>query len=146
MKNVLLIALMLCSIAITAQDSKGDRTESRKEMRQKMKDLTPEQVASLKTKKMTLQLDLTETQQAKVEELQLEIAKKRKEHFENRKDRKELTSDELFEKRSEMLDGKIALKAKMKSILTEEQYQKWEKGLRGKHKRMRKHTKKEGRS
>ncbi|QWX83084.1 hypothetical protein H0I23_11540 [Cellulophaga sp. HaHaR_3_176] len=94
---------------------------------------TPEQHATLSTKKMTLALDLNESQQTKIYNLNLDNAKVRKAKMEEFKtlrksdENKRLSSDERYKKESEMLDHKIAQKEKMKSILSKEQFEKWEK-------------------
>ncbi|GAB1858112.1 hypothetical protein MHTCC0001_29490 [Flavobacteriaceae bacterium MHTCC 0001] len=108
------------------------------------KDLTAEEVANLKTKKMTLALDLTETQQNKVYNLNLENAKLRKAHMEERKAKKESgeankpSKEERLAMMNKMLDHKIAIKAEMKDILNDEQYAKWEKMLAKRQSKMKK--------
>ena len=112
-------------------------------MMKKMAEMTPEQRADLKTKEMTLTLDLSDRQQEQVKALNLDLAQKRQNKIENRKDqkdRKELTSEELYEIRSARLDEAIRVKQEMKNILTEEQFAKFEtsvkhKKRRGMHKR-----------
>ncbi len=98
------------------------------------RDLNPEQIATLTTKKMTLDLDLNESQQSKIYELQLENAKTRMTKMEAHKKAKEnnesmtkLSSEERFAKKTEMLDHQIAQKKKMKAILNTDQFEKWEK-------------------
>jgi periplasmic protein CpxP/Spy len=98
------------------------------------RDLNPEQIATLTTKKMTLDLDLNESQQSKIYELQLENAKSRmtkmeahKKAKENSESMKKLSSEERFAKKTEMLDHQIAQKKKMKAILNADQFEKWEK-------------------
>ena len=70
MKHILLIAIALFTLNATAQQQKpqqkqGDRTE-RPQRINKFKDFTPEQMAELKTKKMTLDFDLTEAQKKEI--------------------------------------------------------------------------------
>ena len=84
-----------------------------------LKDLSPEQMATLRTKKMTLSLDLSKAQQDKVYALHLDEAKTRKEQRAKRNHNKgtekpNLSSDEKFNKMNERLDKKIAAKNKMK--------------------------------
>lgn len=141
MKNLVIALLLVCSVSAFAQSHKKDRKDSdgdRKEMRTKMSDLTPEQMAELSTKKLTLHLDLTAQQQVAVHKLELAKATKRKEHAENRKDRKErkeLSDTERFEMKTKRLDEQIANKREMKSILTEAQYEKWEKAHKQKNRK-----------
>ncbi|SDE90790.1 hypothetical protein [Cellulophaga baltica] len=115
--------------------------------REMKSEMTPDQMATLSTKKMTLALDLTESQQAKVYVLELEHATQRLEKMEARKKAREngttknLSSDQRYEMQSKMLDQRIEQKKKMKSVLTKEQFEKWEKmahhrnreGRKGKH-------------
>ena len=130
MKKLFLIALALVTIQVTAQHKKeghkkGDRME-------RMNDYTPEEMAELQTKKMTLHLDLNEAQQQKVMAINLENAKDRKSIIETRKKMKESNESEPISKedklkmKNDMLDKQIAMKQKMKSILDEKQYVKWE--------------------
>lgn len=120
----MLIAIALLTLTVSAQH-KNDRKEH-------LKDLSPEEIATLKTKKMTLHLDLTEAQQTAVKSLVLEEAKHRESL---RAKREEQKNDENFKKPSkeerlamanEHLDRQIAMKKKMKDILNDQQYEKWE--------------------
>ncbi|PKA97421.1 hypothetical protein B0O79_1082 [Flavobacteriaceae bacterium MAR_2009_75] len=126
MKKV--IVILLCMVGVTAMAQKGDNPE-----RGHMKELSPEQAATLQTKKLTLALDLDKNQQSKVMALNLEHAKMRKAKMEERKAAKEKgemkkpTADERYAMQNEKLDQMIAHKAEMKNVLSEEQYQKWQK-------------------
>ena len=145
MKNLVMIAVLIFGFNLMAQNPQLDKREHKKEMHQKMSDLTPEQVAAIRTKQMTLHLDLNKSQQLQIEKMELERAKKRKEKMATRKKRNELTADEIAANKMEMLDDKIATKKMLKSILTEDQFQKWEKSVhkKGEHKKGN-HFKKEG--
>lgn len=131
------IALMLM-VGLTSMAQRGPQEGNRG-----MKDLTPEQMATLQTKKMTLALDLTDTQQSKIMAMQLENAKTRKAKMEERKAKKEgeekvkPTTEERYAMQNERLDKKIAHKAEMKNILSDDQYVKWEKmhQRKGKHRK-----------
>jgi hypothetical protein len=126
MKNLAIACITLISLMSFAQQNGGEKDDFQKGSHPKMHHLRPEQMAVLSTKKMTLRLDLNESQQKEINKLELERAKKKKEYYENRKNRKNLTDAERFELKNEMLDAQIAHQTKMKSILTEEQYQKWQ--------------------
>lgn len=125
MKKLIMAILVLAGISATAQNHNmnGKRGE--------MKDLTPEQVATLQTKKMTLALDLNVSQQSKIKSILTEDAKTRKSKMEDFKARKEegkkMTADEKYTIQNTRLDYQIAQKNEMKSILTAEQFSKWEK-------------------
>lgn len=135
MRKVVLAALLLVGITAMAQE------QNRKEGRRQMADLTPEQMATLQTKRMTLALDLTEDQQSKIQEMFAKNAAERKAKMESYKASKErwetLSDDEKFALQNERLDKQIAHKEEMKSILNNEQYDKWEnmRHKRGKHRK-----------
>ena len=138
MKKILMAILVMATISVTAQD------HNMKGKRGNMKDLSPEQAATLQTKKMTLALDLNESQQSKIKTILTEDATARKAKMEERKANKEdgkkvLTADEKYAMQNERLDHQIARKEQMKSILNTDQYEKWvkmdaRKKMRGKGK------------
>jgi len=125
-----LIVLMVLMAGITAMAQKPERERGD---RGNMRDMTPEQIATLQTKQMTLALDLTDAQQKEIQSINLENAVKRSEKMNEMKARKEsgeakkLTSEEHYAMKTAMLDHQIAQKEKMKKILNKEQYMKWEK-------------------
>lgn len=136
MKKLLIGLLAILTLTTYGQENKFEQRAHKKELCEKRPDLSPKQMAELTTKKMTLHLDLSKTQQEEINKIELERAKKRKEQHENRENRKNLTDAERFDRKNEMLDVQIAHKKKMKSILTEEQYKKWQ---------SERHLKKDGR-
>ena len=83
MKKVILASLLLVGVAAMAQERNGKHRGNR------TGDLTVEQMASLRTKRMVLALDLTDAQQAQVLELNLENAKIKKSRMDGRKAKKE---------------------------------------------------------
>lgn len=135
MKNLFLTALLLSGVVLHAQ--RGEHSE--------MQDLSAEQIATLQTKKMTLALDLNESQQQDIQKFNEEQARIRKEAIAARNksgeddERKEPNADERFNHQVERLDRAIEHKAKMKDILSEEQFEKWEKiqMKKGHHRRMK---------
>ena len=149
MKKLVSTALVaLITVSVFAQDQKQERRHHRQ-------DFTVDQIAELQTKKMTLQLDLNNKQQDQIFEINKENAIERKQKIEARKaikeSKKELSSDEIFKRKSERLDKQIAHKAEMKKILSDEQYDKWEKTrkrrghhLKKKAAKRRMHHKKKG--
>ncbi|RIA10602.1 hypothetical protein OE09_2474 [Flavobacteriaceae bacterium MAR_2010_72] len=133
MKKILIILLALVTLQVTAQEKKKElRKEIRKERMESMQDLTPEEIATLQTKKMTLNYDLNESQQKQIMALNLEEAKLRTVKMEERKAMKANaektmpTKEDKLKMANERLDHQIALKAKMKTILNQEQFEKWE--------------------
>jgi len=133
MKKIVIILIAMVAMQVTAQDKKRDhQRDGQRAQMESMRDLSPEEIATLQTKKMTLHLDLNEAQQKKVETLFLEEAKLRKTKMEERKamkdssEKKQFTKEDKFKMMNERLDHQIEMKQKMKSILNDEQFEKWE--------------------
>ena len=136
-KLVSIVLVALFTISAFAQRQYG---------KQQRPDFTVAQMAELQTKKMTLQLDLNEQQQKQVLEINKVKAVDRKQKMEARKAAKEAnikpTSDEIFNIKNARLDKMIASKAEMKKILTEDQFETWEKSRKRKGRHMKKKGKK----
>ncbi|KAB1157463.1 hypothetical protein F7018_11095 [Tenacibaculum aiptasiae] len=138
MKKLIALFVFAVGFTLTTQAQKGKKGDFEK--------LTVEQQTELAVKKMTLKLDLTPAQQRKIKPLLAEKIAKRKAMHEKRKamkesgkERKKLTADERFAKKSAMLDAQIAFKADMKRILNEKQYERFEKmAAKMKHKAKKK--------
>ena len=132
MKKLILIAIAFIGLQAIAQEQKRQRPNNQ-ERSQKMMDLSAKDMATIQTKKMTLFLDLNESQQAKIQKINLENATKRKAMMAERKAKKESgeaqkpTQEQRLKMVNAKLDHQIAMKSKMKNILNEEQYAKWEK-------------------
>ena len=92
---------------------------------EKMKEMSPEQEATLWTKKMTLELDLNETQQDQMYALILEKARAKSQRFKNLP-KERPNEEQIFEMEVDRLDQKIAMKKALKSILTKKQFERWE--------------------
>lgn len=108
----------------------GTAQENQSKKRNASEKMSMEQRNELHLKKMTLELDLTPSQQKEIASLLAEQSKEREAKMAERKANKEtkkpLTSDEKFALQGKMLDKKIEMKAKMKKILNEKQMEKWE--------------------
>jgi hypothetical protein len=141
MKNLLIVLMTLFCFSTYAQQNGNIKGQ----MSQQKPDFSPEQMAELATKNMTLRLDLNEAQQKKVHKLQLERAVSRKAQFKNKAERKQLSDTERFTIKTQRLDQQIAHKKQMKTILSQEQYQKWEEQHHKKRKGMKLHPKKHNR-
>ena len=119
MKKVFLILTLVLSLLTSAQEKKGA-----------VEKMSPEQQSILLVKKMTLSLDLNQKQQEEIKVLLLERTQKKAAHQLAQKEKKEKgekpTATEKFEKQSQLLDAQIEFKAKMKKILSEEQFKKWD--------------------
>jgi hypothetical protein len=151
MKHLVFIAVALITVHATAQEQKKERQhKDRTERVNQLKDFSPEEIATLQTKKMALRLDLTKAQQREIQALNLEQAKARKAQMEARKKMREdgkstkPTKEERFNRVNHQLDAKLATKAKLKTILNKEQFEKWERGNAMKGKQKHKMTKQKG--
>ncbi|GGG56177.1 hypothetical protein [Bizionia arctica] len=144
MKKLAFIALVFMVSFTNAQE--------KMQSKQKMQDYTPEEMAQIQTKQLTLDLDLSDTQQKQVEQIQLENAKERqvmqeKRGSENKEvaSKNELSKEDKLQMKNDRLDHQIKMKKEMKSILTPEQYTKWEKmneEKKEKHQKNMQHKKK----
>ena len=139
MKNLMILGLLFLSFTVSAQGP-GPREKGPHHERMQQADFTPEQIADLRTKELTLQLDLSEAQQKEIAKLELSVAKDRKQHREAMKEADKPDGEALYKLKSEMLDKKIAYKNSMQKILNEGQFEKWEKSqvTRGKGRHHRK--------
>lgn len=94
-----------------------------------MEQFTPEQRSELQVKKLTLELDLNESQQKEMKAFIADKNTKMEAHKTAMKAMKEKgtkpTSDERFAMKSKMLDEQIAAKKRMQKILNEKQFEKW---------------------
>lgn len=129
MKTFLVIVLAAATLQITAQQPRQEGPKDH----ERMMNLSAEEMANLQTKKMTLRLDLNDKQQKEIYAMNLENAKVRKAHMAARKAQRESgnaerpSQEQRVEMMNAMLDHKIEMKEKMKTILNEEQFAKWEK-------------------
>ena len=130
MKKIIIVLIALITFQVNAQHKEERQHEPRKDRLHKMKDISPEDMAQLHTKKLTLALDLTEAQQKKINALSLRQAKEKKAKMEARMKAKEAAKKRSQEDRlkamNERLDAQIAHKKEMKAILNAEQYERWE--------------------
>ncbi|MFN7100657.1 MAG: hypothetical protein ACK4M4_09810 [Flavobacterium sp.] len=124
MKKVMILAILLVGISSIAQ------TKRENGKRQQLEQMTPEQKQELQLKKLTLDLDLSNAQQKEVQVVLSEQHKKREMAMAQRKanqaEAKKPTADERFAMKNKMLDEQIELKSRMKKILSNEQFNKWE--------------------
>jgi Spy/CpxP family protein refolding chaperone len=137
MKKIISIFLILFSAFLIAQPPQQSPPEKRME---RMNKLTAEQQATLWSKKMTLELDLNDTQEQQVYALVLSKANTHKKRRANRP-KKRPNSEEMYQMQVDLLEEKIAMKKAMKSILTPEQYGLWEKSQKKKELMKKKHLK-----
>jgi len=131
MKKLVFIALAFITLQAMSQERNREvNNENKKERVHERQNISAQDMAKLQTKRMTLDLDLTEAQQSEIEKLNFENAKnrksKRKAHEKNGKGEKP-SQEEHLKMTNERLDAQIATKRKMKKVLDDEQYKKWEK-------------------
>lgn len=121
--------MLLIGISSFAQQPPHERLPEREthpsQRMEKMKALSPVQEATLWSKKMTLELDLNETQQDQMYALILEKAKTRDQRFKNLP-KERPTKEQIYKMEVDRLDQEIAMKKALKSILTERQLERWE--------------------
>ena len=125
MKKLFIVALAVVGMTSFAQQRNVTAEKS------KMEQMTSEQRNQLQLKKMILELDLNAAQQNEVRTIITEQSIKREARMAARKEtqdsaKKQLTADERFAKKNQMLDEQIVMKERMKKILSADQYKKWE--------------------
>lgn len=141
------VAIALTStIIVSAQQQRYSRGKGKY-----YKELTVEQLATLKTKKMTLALDLSEKQQQEVLKLHIAEVEYRKTKMEERQAKKESgelkkpTAEERYAMENAKLDRMIAKQKKLKEILSDEQYDQWKKMKLYRHTQQKQKSRKESR-
>lgn len=133
MKKMLLLIVILTVGITTAQEEEATAT-------QKKERLSPEQRASIKSKKMTLALDLTDRQQAEVYSILMAEAKNNPKEPVSRRQRAQLDPSERFNRMQERIDGQIRVKRQLKQVLSKVQYAKFEKMMRERTQKVKKRT------
>lgn len=142
MKKLILTLTLLSGVLLTAQEMRPRMHH------QRHADLSAEQLATLHTKRLALALDLTKAQQQEVQKLKLEQEELRQAKRAEMKEKREAeegkkpSPEERYQMELERLDKMIAYKAKMKSVLNQTQYEKWERLQL--HKKKRARSKKQG--
>ena len=125
MKKLFIAALLFVGIASFAQDADMDQ----KPPREPRERLTPEQRNEKQLKKLTSDLSLDTKQQEQVKQLLAERSAKSEKFRDARKEQKESDTKPTAEQKEafkkEMMAEKDANDAKMKGILTADQYTKW---------------------
>jgi Spy/CpxP family protein refolding chaperone len=125
MKKLFIAALLFVGIASFAQDADMDQ----KPPREQRERLTPEQRNEKQLKKLTSDLSLDTKQQEQVKQLLAERSAKAEKFRDARKEQKESgtkpTAEQKEAFKKEMMAEKDANDAKMKGILTADQYTKW---------------------
>jgi protein CpxP len=144
MKRLLLIVITIFTLNAVAQEKKTTSATLKKELHTKQQHSSPEGMATMKTKKLSQQLDLSLDQQKEVYNLILEYSKVDNES--KLKIKKEIASKDKIDmqesKKSYIINREKQMNqmnSKFKDILNDEQYKKYEKitsksqGKRKKH-------------
>lgn len=125
MKKLIFTLALITSISFA-----GIAQEKELEKREATEKLSSEQRNALHLKEMTLNLDLTSSQQKEIAPIIAEQTTKmearRKEMKAQKETKKSLTANEKFEIKNKSLDSQIEMKTKMKKILNANQMEKWE--------------------
>jgi hypothetical protein len=106
-------------------------SQNRKQLGNKLKSFSAEQIATLQTKKMTLSLDLNLKQQNEIfnvflEEVKFKKTKRGEINERNNNSKEGLSSEEIFDMMNEKLDHQIAFNNKVKTILNKDQFLVWQ--------------------
>ena len=125
MKKLALIVLLVVGLSTYAQEEKKQERQGAARER-----LSPEQRNQLQLKKITLDLNLNESQQKEIAKILEEQSAKRQTEMATFKANKEKgvkpTAEERFAMKNKKLDEAIAVKAQVQKVLTPEQFKKWE--------------------
>jgi len=126
MKKILIVLLVTFSLGLYAQKEKSRKSFT--------EDFTSEQQAILKTKKMTLELDLNDTQQNQMLELNKEWIADREKNMADRKNLnpEEMSSDDRFKMMNSKLDMQLAHQKQIKKVLNSDQYEIWKRSAKNK--------------
>lgn len=118
--------LVVFSVATYAQKEKNYKGMDQ--------DFSPEQQAILKTKKMALELDLSEAQQSQMLNLNKKWAAEREKNKAALKaqNSEEISTADKFNKMNAMLDMQLAHQKEVKKILNADQYEIWHRSAKNK--------------
>ena len=121
MKKIFYLFLMGFTVLSFAQNGSNEM--------KKRNQFTPEQQAILKTKEMVLQLDLNKFQENQILALNEKRSENRQKIMESHRAIKQgdqqLSSDEKFKMKNEMLDAQIKYQSEIKKILEVKQFEEW---------------------
>ena len=128
MKKLVTAVFLLIGMGVIAQEdtkAKGD-----------LPDISPEEAATLKTKRMTLDLNLNDSQIDEVYQMNLKNARERQAKRAEMKQKRQSgdltkpTKEERMSLMNDRLDKQIDHKRNMQRVLNQEQFQKWERGAK----------------
>jgi len=106
------------------------------------KRLTTEQLTTLKVKKMTLELELSEIQQNKLTPVIKELISERSAQLDKKRELKnevkKINPNERYQMANKILDRKIMFQKEMRTILNEEQFKKFKTLKKKRNEKMKK--------
>jgi hypothetical protein len=119
--------LVLFSISIFTVKMVGKRHHKMvKQQMHMMAELSSEQLASMKTKKMTFYLDLNDSQQKSVQAINVNAAKFKKAKIQDmRENGRKCDAESHYKMINDRMDKQIAIKNQLKKVLSEEQMDQW---------------------
>lgn len=142
MKNVFMACFALLAFTTHAQEKPRLKSAENKH-------ISAEQRTHLKLKELTLALDLNAAQQKEIaqmlQEKQAKRAASQTAMKEKRAEKAKAEANARYERKNQMLDARIAEKARMKKILSADQYAKWENHQKERMPKTEKHIKKDKR-
>lgn len=127
MKKTVLLLMTAGTLSMSAQNSDNYKRKGHRNFKAQY---TPEQRAELRASRMTLTLDLNDSQQADLSKMFMQLEKDKPTVD---KKRSEMTSEDRYALRKARLDHQIATKRGLKNILNAEQMAKWEKQQKQMH-------------
>lgn len=122
MKNLIVLVFLTTSVVVFGQNDKRKMKGS--------EEFTTEQQAILKTKKMTLALDLNNNQQSQILALNKKwIQEKASMRSTSETNNQELSADQKFDLMNKKLDYKISQQQELKKVLDNDQYALWKESM-----------------
>ena len=124
MKKIIFTFAIIAGLAFTSNAQK-------KQSHHQKPEFTVEQQTTLAVKKLTIALDLTESQQEKMRPLLLVVTTNRQKMMDERKTNEgkaaEISNKKLYEKMIAKMDQQISYQTAVKKVLNKDQYADWKK-------------------
>lgn len=115
MKKLLLIAIALVTLQVSAQNDKTNKLNNK----------SAEEIAQMQTERLTKALSLDEAQQKRISILNLQHAKMQEELRSSKMEEKKASKERRMELKKGLESNRNNRDNNMKAILSDEQYAKW---------------------
>lgn len=115
MKKLLLIAIALVTLQVSAQNDKTNKLNNK----------SAEEIAQMQTERLTKVLSLDEAQQKRISILNLQHAKMQEELRSSKMEEKKASKERRMELKKGLESSRNNRDNNMKAILSDEQYAKW---------------------